>query len=51
MILGLTHCPGAYIHGQLTVEISGEGEVKLLGTGGKAGTKGGLTLRFKRVDL
>lgn len=35
---------------ELTVEINGEGEVKLLGTGGKAGTKGGITLRFKRTD-
>ena len=33
---------------ELAVEISGEGEVKLLGTGGKAGTKGAITLKFKR---
>jgi hypothetical protein len=35
---------------EVSVEINGEGEVKLLGTGGKAGTKGGITLRFKRTD-
>lgn len=35
---------------EVTVEINGEGEVKLLGTGGKVGTKGGITLRFKRTD-
>ncbi|NES22814.1 MAG: hypothetical protein F6K41_28810 [Symploca sp. SIO3E6] len=35
---------------ELSVEISGEGEVKLLGTGGKAGTKGAITLKFKRVE-
>ena len=35
---------------ELAVEISGEGEVKLLGTGGKAGTKGAITLKFKRVQ-
>ncbi|HEY9667202.1 MAG TPA: hypothetical protein V6C91_10380 [Coleofasciculaceae cyanobacterium] len=35
---------------ELSVEITGEGEVKLLGTGGKAATKGGITLRFKRAD-
>ncbi|MGF1482383.1 MAG: hypothetical protein ACFB4I_23395 [Cyanophyceae cyanobacterium] len=33
---------------ELSVEISGEGEVKLLGTGGKAGAKGAITLKFKR---
>ena len=35
---------------EVSVEINGEGEVKLLGTGGKAGTKGGITLKFKRTD-
>ena len=35
---------------ELSVEISGEGEVKLLGTGAKAGTKGAITLKFKRID-
>lgn len=35
---------------ELSVEINGEGEVKLLGTGGKVGTKGGITLRFKRTE-
>lgn len=33
---------------KLTVEISGEGEFKLLGTGAKAGGKGALELVFKR---
>ena len=33
---------------ELCVEITGEGEVKLLGTGVKTGTKGGLTLKFKQ---
>lgn len=33
---------------QLSVEISGEGKVSLLGTGAKAGSKGAITLRFKR---
>lgn len=35
---------------EVTVEINGEEEVKLLGTGGKVGTKGGITLRFKQTD-
>jgi hypothetical protein len=35
---------------ELTVEINGEGEVKLLGNGAKVGSKGGITLKFKRVD-
>lgn len=34
---------------EVMVEINGEGEVKLLGTGGKAGTKGAITLKFKRT--
>ncbi len=34
----------------LTVEISGEGEIKLLGTGGKLGGKGAIELKFKRVE-
>ncbi len=33
---------------ELSVEITGEGEVKLLGTGITTGTKGGITLKFKR---
>ena len=33
---------------QLSVEISGEGDIKLLGTGVKTGTKGGITFTFKR---
>jgi hypothetical protein len=34
----------------LTVEISSEGEVKLFGTGGKAGGKGAIELKFKRLS-
>ncbi|MBE8968021.1 hypothetical protein IQ277_17910 [Nostocales cyanobacterium LEGE 12452] len=34
----------------LSVEISGEGEIKLMGTGGKAGSKGAITLKFKRLE-
>ncbi|MBE8990048.1 hypothetical protein [Nostoc sp. LEGE 12450] len=34
----------------LSVEISAEGEVKLIGTGGKAGGKGAITLQFKRLE-
>jgi len=33
---------------ELSVEISGEGEVKLIGTGAKAGGKGAIKLKFKR---
>lgn len=33
---------------KLTVEINGEGEFKILGTGAKAGGKGALELVFKR---
>ncbi|ACK69508.1 conserved hypothetical protein [Gloeothece citriformis PCC 7424] len=33
---------------ELTVEITAEGEVKLLGTGAKTATKGGITFKFKR---
>jgi hypothetical protein len=33
---------------ELTVEINGEGQVKLLGSGIKAGGKGGIKLTFKR---
>jgi hypothetical protein len=35
---------------ELSVEISGEGEIKLMGTGGKASSKGAITLKFKRLD-
>jgi hypothetical protein len=35
---------------EILIEISGEGEIKLLGTGGKAGGKGAITLKFKRSD-
>jgi hypothetical protein len=34
---------------QLSIEISGEGEIKLIGTGGKVGGKAAITLRFKRL--
>jgi len=33
---------------ELTVEVNAEGQVGILGTGGKAGGKGGITLKFKR---
>ncbi len=33
---------------ELAVEINAEAEVSLLGSGGKAGTKGAITLKFKR---
>lgn len=33
---------------ELSVEINGEGQVKLFGVGGKAGGKGAITLKFKR---
>lgn len=33
---------------ELSVEINGEGQVKLFGVGGKAGGKGAMTLKFKR---
>ncbi|MDJ0707877.1 MAG: hypothetical protein QNJ46_31770 [Leptolyngbyaceae cyanobacterium MO_188.B28] len=35
---------------ELSVEISGEGEIKLMGSGGKAGGSGAITLRFKRLE-
>jgi hypothetical protein len=35
---------------ELSVEITAEGEIKLLGTGVKGGGKGGLTLKFKRTQ-
>lgn len=35
---------------ELSVEINGEGEVKLLGSGGKAAAKGAITLKFKRTE-
>jgi hypothetical protein len=33
---------------ELTVEITTEGQLGILGSGGKAGGKGGITLKFKR---
>lgn len=35
---------------ELSVEINGEGQVSLLGTGGKVGGKGTMTFKFKRKD-
>ncbi|MCC5601809.1 Pepco domain-containing protein [Nostoc favosum] len=35
---------------ELSVEISGEGEVKLIGNGAKAGSKGAIKLKFKRQE-
>ena len=36
---------------ELSVEISGEGEVKLIGTGAKAAGKGAIKLKFKRAEI
>ncbi|BCL34847.1 hypothetical protein [Nostoc sp. MS1] len=36
---------------ELSIEISGEGEVKLIGNGAKAGGKGAIKLTFKRQEL
>jgi hypothetical protein len=35
----------------LSVEITGEGEIKLVGSGGKVGSKGAIALKFKRFDV
>lgn len=35
---------------ELSIEISGEGQVRLLGSGGKAGAKGAIKLKFKRTE-
>ena len=35
---------------ELAVEVNAEGEVSILGTGGKAGGKGAITLKFKRIQ-
>ncbi len=35
---------------ELSVEINGEGQISLLGIGGKAGGKGAMTFKFKRRD-
>jgi hypothetical protein len=32
---------------ELSVEVNGEGQLSLLGTGGKAGAKGAMTLKVK----
>lgn len=36
---------------QLSIEISGEGEIKLIGSGGKTGGKGAIVLKFKRIEV
>ena len=35
---------------ELSVEINGEGQVSLFGTGGKVGGKGAINLKFKRQE-
>ena len=35
---------------ELSVEINGEGQISLLGTGGKVGGKGAINLKFKRIE-
>lgn len=35
---------------ELSVEVNGKGQVSLLGTGGEAGGKGAIKLKFKRKD-
>jgi hypothetical protein len=46
----ITHSSGIQLDEiQLSIEISGEGEIKLIGTGGKAGGKGSIMLKFKRL--
>lgn len=35
---------------ELLVEINGKGQISLLGTGGEAGAKGAIVLKFKRKD-
>lgn len=34
---------------ELTVEVNAEGQLGILGNGGKVGSKGGITLKFKRL--
>jgi hypothetical protein len=36
---------------ELSVEINGEGQVSLIGTGTKVGGKGAIKLKFKRSEL
>lgn len=36
---------------ELSIEISGEGKISLIGTGAKASSKGAITLKFKREDF
>lgn len=35
---------------QLSVEINGQGQIGLLGIGGKVGGKGAINLKFKRIE-
>ena len=35
---------------ELSIEISGEGKIKLLGSGAKANSKGAIKLKFKRIN-
>ncbi|BAB74926.1 hypothetical protein ACN23B_16220 [Anabaena sp. FACHB-709] len=45
------HNPGLQLEEiELSVEISGEGEVKLIGNGAKAGGKGAIKLTFRRQE-
>lgn len=46
-----THLSGVQLDEiEMSVEISGEGEIKLMGTGGKASSTGTITLKFKRLE-
>ncbi len=48
----MTHSSGIQLDEiQLSIEIGGEGEIKLIGAaGGKAGGKGAIMLKFKRLE-
>ena len=35
---------------ELSVEINGEGQISIWGTGGKVGGKGAINLKFKRIE-
>jgi hypothetical protein len=35
---------------ELSVEVNGEGQLSLLGSGAKVGSKGAMTLKFKTVE-
>lgn len=36
---------------ELSIEINSEGQISLVGTGAKVGSKGAITLKFKRAEL